>query len=110
MPLFRAGERFEEAFIEAVQDLSQGKEDVLEFLKEAFPQHEEAYLKFRTYLKGRTLQQFDEAWREYYCYSHEDPRPCREQYIAGENIELAKEKRALALKRIAKLLALARNR
>ena len=109
-PFVLAGERLEEAFIDAVQDLSQGKGDAFEFLRDAFPRHEEAYRKFRTYLKGRTLQQFDDAWQEYYCNRNEDPHPFPEQYFAGGNIELAKEKRALALKRIAKLLSFARNR
>jgi hypothetical protein len=109
-PFFLAGEKFEEAFIDEVQDLSQGKGDAFECLKSAFPGHEKAYLQFRTFLKGRTLQRFDESWQVYYCYSKENPRPYPEQYFAAGNIELAKEKRALALRRIGRLLSFARNR
>jgi hypothetical protein len=108
-PRLLAAEKFLEAFIDEVQDLSQGKGDAFEFLKSAFPGHEKAYLKFRTYLKGKTLQQFDEAWREYYCYSKENPRPFPEQYFAAGNIALAKEKRALALRRIRNLLSFAKK-
>jgi len=108
-PRLLAAGKFLEAFIDAIQNLSQGKGDAFEFLKSAFPGHEKAYLKFRTYLKGKTLQQFDEAWREYYCYSKENPRPFPEQYFAAGNIALAKEKRALALRRIRNLLSLAKR-
>ena len=108
-PWLRAAEKFSEAFIDEVQDLSQGKGDAYEFLRSAFPQHEIAYLQFRTRLKGRTLQQFDDAWREYYCFSKETPRPFPEQYFADGNIEIAKGKRALALKRIKILLSFAEN-
>jgi hypothetical protein len=108
-PRLLAAEKFLEVFMGAIQDLSQGKGDAFEFLRSAFPTHEEAYFKFRTYLKGRALQLFDEAWREYYSYSNKNFHPFPEQYFAAGNIALAKEKRALALRRIRNLLSFAKR-
>ena len=104
-PLVRAGEKFSEFFREEIQDLCQGKGDAYEFLKSAFAKEERAYLQFRTQLKGKTLQQFDEAWREYYWHDKTDPHPFPEQYFAAGDPALAEEKRHLALRRIKKLLS-----
>ncbi len=108
-PLVHAGEKFSESFWEQIQDLSQGREDAFEFLKSAFSKEEKAYLQFRAYLKGKTLQQFDEAWREYYCRDKTCPHPFPEQYFAAGDPALAEEKRHLALRRIRRLLSFVKN-
>jgi hypothetical protein len=108
-PLVHAGEKFSEFFREEIQDLFQGKQDAYEILKSAFPREEKAYLQFREYLKGKKLQQFDEAWREYYFGDKIDSHPFPEQYFAAGDPALAEEKRHLALRRIKKLLSFTRK-
>jgi hypothetical protein len=108
-PRFRASEKFYQAFNDEINNLSQGKGDAYEFLKNAFNRHKNAYRDFRPYLKGKKLKQFDEAWREYICYSKENPLPFPEQYFADENLALAREKRELALRRIRNLLSFAKK-
>jgi hypothetical protein len=103
-------ERFCEAFLDEIQDLSQGKGDAFEFLRRAFPKHETAYLKFRKCLKGKTRRHFDDAWKEYYFNGKENPHLSPEQYFAAGNIPLAKEKRELALRRIRNLLSFAKRK
>jgi hypothetical protein len=109
-PRLLASVKFSEAFIDEIQDLSQGKGDAFEFLRGSFSKHERAYRKFRTCLKGKTLQKLDEAWGEYFYGSEDDnSHSCPEQYFAAGNISLAREKRKLALKRIQKLLSFAQR-
>lgn len=108
-PRVLAGEKFSEFFREEIQDLSQGKGDAYEILGNAFFKQEKAYLQFRAYLKGKTRQQFDEAWKEYFYDGGENGQPCPQQYHAAGNDALAAEKRHLALKRIGKLLSLAKK-
>jgi hypothetical protein len=48
----RATQKFIAAFIDAVQDLSQGKGDTYELLREAFPKRENAYLQFLSRMRG----------------------------------------------------------
>jgi len=100
-----AGERFAAAFMDEIQNLSQGKGDAFEFLRDAVRRHERAYRQYRSFLKGKSLQQFDEAWRDYFGDSQGNLQPFREQYFAAGNIFLAQEKRQLALKRIRNLLS-----
>jgi hypothetical protein len=100
-----AGERLAAAFMDEIQNLSQGKGDAFEFLRNAIPRHERAYLQYRSFLKGKSLQQFDDAWRDYLGGSQGNLQPFREQYFAAGNIFLAQEKRHLALKRIRILLS-----
>ena len=104
-PRLFAGEKFLEAFREELQDLSQGAGDPSEFLEHAFPRHEKAYLTFRPQLKGKSLEEFDQAWKD---YSNGGRESFLAPYSADGNIDLAREKRALALRRIRKLLSLAR--
>jgi hypothetical protein len=91
-----AGERLAAAFMDEIQNLSQGKGDAFEFLRD---------LQYRSFLKGKSLQQFDDAWRDYLGWSQGNLQPFREQYFAAGNIFLAQEKRHLALKRIRILLS-----
>jgi hypothetical protein len=105
LPRRHAAERLFEAFKEEVQDLSLGTKDAHEILKQAFPKHEKAYTQFRSYLNGKVLQKFDEAWREYSCGREEDSTPSLEQYITGGNQTLAQERRRLALRRIFRFLS-----
>jgi hypothetical protein len=100
-----AGERLAAAFMDEIQNLSQGKGDAFEFLRDAVPGHERAYRQYRSFLKGKSLQKFDEAWRDYLGDSQGNLQPFREQYFAAGNIFLAQEKRQLALKRIRNLLS-----
>jgi len=104
-PRFRAAEKFYQAFNDEINDLSQGKGDACAFLKNAFHNHENAYIDFRPHLRGKKLKKFDEAWREYSGCSKENPFRFPEQYSAGENCALGREKRALALGRIRNLLS-----
>ena len=69
-----ASQKFITSFIDAFQDLSQGKGDAYDLLKEAFPKHERAYLDFRPRMKGRSRRLFDEAWKDYYGPTTETPR------------------------------------
>lgn len=108
-PRMRASQKFITSFIDAVQDLSQGKGDAYEMLKEAFPNHERAYLDFRSRMKGRSRKLFDEAWKDYYGSGNGNPIPFRDQYFAAGNELLAKEKRRLALQRIKRILAFAKT-
>jgi len=108
-PKRHAAEKLFEAFIDEIQDLSIGKGDAYEILKQAFPKHEMAYIKFRPYLRGKVLRQFDEAWRDYYCRNQENPEEFLKQYFASENEAMAKEKRQLALKKILKILSFAKK-
>ena len=108
-PRMRASEKLISSFIDAVQDLSQGKGDAYELLKEAFPRHEKAYLEFRPRLRGRSLKHFDEAWKDYYCSGNGNLTPFRNRYFAGGNDLLAKEKRQLALQRIKRILSFANS-
>ena len=108
-PRFRASDKFYQAFNDEINNLSQGKGDAYEFLKNAFNKHKNAYIDFRPYLRGKKLKQFDEAWREYFCYSKENPLPFPEQYFADGNLALANEKRELALRRIRNLLSFAKK-
>jgi hypothetical protein len=107
---FLASRRFREAFIDQIQDLSQGKGDAFEILRRSSPKQEKAYLRFRAFLQGKALRRFDEAWREYHGYGGENPHPFPEQYSAAANFALAKEKRALALRRIQNLFSFAKIR
>jgi hypothetical protein len=91
--------------MEEIQNLSQGKGDAFEFLSDAIPAHERAYLQYRSFLKGKSLQQFDEAWRDYLGEGQGNFQSFREQYFAAGNILLAMEKRHLALKRITNLIS-----
>jgi hypothetical protein len=100
-----ARERFAAAFMDEIQNLSQGKGDAFEFLRDAIPRHERAYRQYRSFLKGKSRQQFDEAWRDYLGDSQGNLQLFREQYFAAGNIFLAQEKRHLALKRIRSLLS-----
>jgi hypothetical protein len=104
-PRLLAAEKLSEAFREEMQDLSQGSGDAFEFLRNAFSKHEKAYLTFRPRLKGKSLEKFDQAWWE---YSNGGPQSFLEPYSAAGNMALAKDKRALALSRIRKLLSFAR--
>ena len=106
----RVSQKFIAAFIEAVQDLSQGKGDAYAWLKEAFPKHEKAYLQFRSRINGRSRKRFDEAWKDYYCFYNGNPTPFSEPYFAGGNEILAKENRLLALQRIKRILSFAKIR
>ena len=108
-PRMRASQKFIASFIDAVQDLSQGKGDAYDLLKEAFPKHEKAYLAFRPRMKGRSRRLLDEAWKDYYGSDNGNPAPFRDQYSAGGNELLAKEKRRLALQRIKRILAFAKT-
>ena len=108
-PRMRAAQKFITSFIDAVQDLSQGKGDAYELLKETFPKHEKAYLDFRSRMKGRSRKLFDEAWKDYYCSGNGNPIPFRDQYFAGGDELLAKEKRQLALQRIKRILSFAKS-
>jgi hypothetical protein len=108
-PFFLASRRFREAFIDEIQDLSQGKGDAFEILRRSTPEQEEAYLQFRAFLQGKALRRFDEAWREYHGFGGENLHPFPEQYSAAGNIALAKEKRALALRRIQNLCSFAKT-
>jgi len=108
-PKRHAAEKLFEAFIDEIQDLSIGKGDAYEILKQAFPKHEMAYIKFRPHLRGKVLRQFDEAWRDYCCRNQENPQAFLEQYFAPGNETMAKEKRLLALKRILKIISFARK-
>jgi hypothetical protein len=108
-PRLDAGEKFSEFFREEIKNLSQPKGDAYELLKFAFFKEEKAYLEFRARLKGKPLRQFDEAWKEYYCRDKKDPYPFPEQYFAAGDPAMAEEKRHLALRRIKKLLFLARK-
>jgi hypothetical protein len=56
---------------------------------------------------GRSRIRFDEAWKDYYCFGNGNPTPFPEQYFAGGNEVLAKEKRQLAIRRIKRLLSFA---
>jgi uncharacterized protein YozE (UPF0346 family) len=106
LPRRHAAERLFEAFKEEVQDLSLGTKDAYEILKRAFPKHEKAYTQFRSYLNGKVLQKFDEAWREYSCGGEENSTPpSLDQYIAGGDQTLARERRQLALRRILRFLS-----
>jgi hypothetical protein len=108
-PQMRASEKLITSFIDAVQDLSQGKGDAYELLKEAFPGHEKAYLEFRSRLRGHRRKQFDAAWKEYY-YSGNGTSPSfRDQYFAAGDAFLAKEKRKVALQRIKRILSFAKS-
>jgi len=106
-PRFRASEKFFQAFNDEINNLSQGKGDAGEFLKNAGHKHKIAYMDFRRRLKGKKLSQFDEAWGEYFCCREENSLPFPEQYSAGGNLTLAREKRELALRRIRNLLSFA---
>ena len=108
-PRMRASQKFITSFIDAVQDLSQGNGDAYLMLKEAFPKHEKAYLDFRPRMKGRSRKLLDEAWKDYYGSDNGNPMPLRDQYSAGGNELLAKEKRRLALQRIKRILAFAKT-
>jgi uncharacterized protein YozE (UPF0346 family) len=104
-PKLRAAERLFEAFKEEIQDISFGTRDAYEILRQAFPKHEKAYTQFRSYLNGKILRKFDEAWREYSCGRGENSPPSPEPYFAGENQTLAQEKRQLALRKILRFLS-----
>jgi hypothetical protein len=108
-PRMRASQKFITSFIDAVQDLSQGKGDAYEMLKEAFPNHERAYLDFRSRMKGRSRKLFDDAWKDYYCFGNGNPTPFPEKYFAGGDEFLAKDKRRLALQRIKRILSFAKS-
>jgi hypothetical protein len=108
-PRMRAAQKFITSFIDAVQDLSQGKGDAYEMLKDAFPKHQKAYLEFRSRLKGRSRKHFDEAWKEYSCSGNGHPLSFLEQYFAGGNETAAREKRQLAALRIKRLIGYAQN-
>ena len=105
-----AAKNFREAFTDEINDLSQGEGDAFEFLRTALPKQEKAYLQFRTYLKGRALRQFDEAWNEYYGDGGGNSHFFPHQYSALGTTVLAKEKRTLALRRIQNLFSFARIR
>mgnify|MGYP000651633810 CR=1 FL=1 len=108
-PRMRAAQKFITSFIDEVQDLSQGKGDAYEILKEAFPKHEKAYLEFRMRLRGRSRKHLDEAWRDYYCSGNGNPAPFQDQYSAGGDDRLAKEKRQKALRKIKRILSFANS-
>lgn len=108
-PRMRASQKFITSFIDAVQDLSQGKGDAHLMLKEAFPKHEKAYLDFRPRMKGHSRKLFGEAWKDYYCSGNGNPTPFRAQYFAGGDELLAKEKRQLAVRKIKRLLSFAKD-
>jgi hypothetical protein len=104
-PRRHAAERLFEAFKEEIQDLSLGPKDAYQILKQAFPKHEKAYNQFRPYVKGAGLRRYDEAWREYSCGREENSLPFLEQYFAGEDQNLARERRQLALRKALRFLA-----
>ncbi len=104
-PRLLAVEKFQEAFRDELQDLSQGTGEASEFLKNTFSKHEKAYLTFRPHLKGNSLERFDQAWRD---YSNGGPQSFLEPYSPAGNGAFAKDQRALALSRIRKLLSFAR--
>ena len=100
-----ADEKFSEAFREELQDLNQGGGNPAEFLEHAFRKHERAYFYFRPHLKGKSLEEFDQAWKD---YSNGGPESFLAPYSADGNIDLARQKRTLAAGRIRRLLSFAR--
>ena len=105
----RAGERFSAAFMDEIQNLSQGSGDAFEFLQGAIPRHERAYLQYRPLLKGKKLRQFDAAWGDYTGNGRGNIQTFREQYFAAGRFAVAREKRHLALQRIRNLLSFTPN-
>ena len=90
IPRRHAAERLFEAFKEEIQDLSLGTRDASEILNQGFPKHEKAYTQFKPFAKGKVLQKFDEAWREYSGSRKENSTPSLEKYFAGGNQTLAR--------------------
>jgi hypothetical protein len=104
-PRRHAAERLFEAFKEEIQDLSLGTKDAYQILTQAFPKHEKAYTQFRPFVKGRILRKFDEAWRDYSRGPGKNSPPSLERYFAGQNPNMARERRQLALRKILRFLS-----
>jgi hypothetical protein len=60
-------------------------------------------------MKGRSRRLLDEAWKDYYGSDNGNPAPFRDQYFAGGDDLLAKEKRQLALRKIKRILSFAKS-
>jgi hypothetical protein len=104
-PRRHAAERLFEAFKEEIQDLSLGTKDAYQILTRSFPKHEKAYTQFRPFVKGRVLRNFDEAWRDYSRGPGKNSPPSLEQYFAGQNPNMARERRQLALRKLLRFLS-----
>jgi hypothetical protein len=104
-PRRHAAERLFEAFKEEIQDLSLGTKDAYQILTQSFPKHEKAYTQFRPFVKGRVLRNFDEAWRDYSRGPGKNSPPSLEQYFTGQNPNMARERRQLALRKILRFLS-----
>jgi hypothetical protein len=109
IPKRHAADRLVEAFKDEIQDLTLGKGDGCEILKQAFPKHEKAYLQFRLYLNPNDLRKFDEAWREYSGRCQEKTQTILTDIFPEESKSVAHVRRQLALEEILEFLSLARK-
>jgi hypothetical protein len=109
IPKRHAADRLVEAFKDEIQDLTLGKGDGFEILKQAFPKHEKAYLQFRLYLNPNDLRKFDEAWREYSGRCQEKTQTILTDIFPEESKSVAHVRRQLALEEILEFLSLARK-
>jgi hypothetical protein len=108
-PKSHAADRLAEAFKEEIQDLSLGKGDAYEILKEAFPKHEKAYLQFRPYLNRRDLRKFDKAWKKYSCRRQEKAQTILAEIFPEGSKSVTYERQQIALEEILEFLSLARK-
>jgi len=65
MAFNEAAKEFREAFNDVIINLDMEEHAVARLLYEFFPQHKDAFLKFRPHLKGKALRKLEEGWNEY---------------------------------------------
>ena len=104
-----ACKKFNDAFIDDIRRLKAGNEDAYDVLKSSIVKHETAMLEFKKFLKRKKLQDFEQAWNEYYYGNIPGNRlPFIEQYFAGGSVTKKRELTQLVLQRLEKLSSFAK--
>jgi hypothetical protein len=104
-----ACKKFNGAFIDDIRRLEAGNEDAYDVLKSSIVKHETAMIEFKKILKGEKLQDFGQAWNEYYYGNISGSGlPFIEQYFAGGSVTKKRELTQLALQRLEKLISFAK--
>jgi len=87
--------------------------DACDLLQAAFEKHRFAVFDFRLFLKGKRQEEFDQAWRNYYCY--DGNQSVKLEFLLkysgkGYGGEEARNRRAAAIANIEKLLEFAEHK
>lgn len=105
-----AGIQLQESFADALNAVDPhiaDEEDAYAVLSRSFKDHSKAIRLFRPHLPEKEREEFDKAWKEYYCFEDEEI-PFLEQYSShiGSH-ELYLENCRLARERIERILSFA---